>query len=139
VPRRDCSARRGRLSSTARDRPRGDHHAARRFAGEQENLARERPLEAAAGLDRGTDDDELGPALAGDARNVLAEVARARADDLAPHADPVRGRHGGRGHEPLLHAAELSVEVRVERQLALDDERRHEHDAGASVGCEPTG
>jgi hypothetical protein len=29
--------------------------------------------------------------------------------------------------------------MRVERQLALDDERRHEHDAGAAIGGEPAG
>ena len=43
-----------------------------------------------------------------------------RADDLAPHRDAVRGRDRGRGLEPLLQAHELSVEVCVERQLALE-------------------
>jgi hypothetical protein len=96
-------------------------------------------VEAAPGLDRGADDDELRPALRGKPRHVLPEAPRARADDLPPHADAVRARHGSRGLEPLLQAAELSVETGIERQLACDDERRDEHDAGASIGREPAG
>src|SRR6185437_9345045 len=49
---------------------------------EQEHLTGERAAEAAARLDRRADDDELGPALRGDACDVLAEPAGARADDL---------------------------------------------------------
>jgi hypothetical protein len=33
----------------------------------------------------------------------------------------------------------LAVEVRVERQLLRNDERRDEDDVGAAVGCEPAG
>jgi hypothetical protein len=39
--------------------------------------------------------------------------------------------------EPLLQAAQLAVHARVERQLALDKERRDENDPSAAVGGEP--
>ena len=41
--------------------------------------------------------------------------------------------------EPLLQARERAVDVRVERQLALDDQRPDEDDPHASVGGEPAG
>jgi hypothetical protein len=50
-------------------------------------------VEATAGLDRRADDDELGPALGGDAGDLLAEAPRPCAHDLPPHADAVRARH----------------------------------------------
>jgi len=75
----------------------------------------------------------------GDSRGVLAEASRPRAHDLPPHGDAVRGRHRGRRLEPLLELGEPAVHVRVERQLALDDQWSHEHDAGAPVGCETAG
>jgi hypothetical protein len=96
-------------------------------------------LEAPPGLDRGTDDDELGAALAGHARNGLAEASRPGADDLPPHADAVRGRDGGRGFEPSLQRDELAVELRVQRQLAVDDERSDEDDPGTAIGGETAG
>ncbi len=96
-------------------------------------------MEAAPRFDGCADHDELGAVLRGDARDVPAEAPRPRADDLLPHADAVRARHRGRGLEPLLQFAELSVEMRVQRQLALDDERDDEDDAGAAVGGEPAG
>jgi hypothetical protein len=46
-------------------------------------------VKATSRLDRSTDNDELGPALRGDARDVLAQASRSRADDLASHADAV--------------------------------------------------
>jgi hypothetical protein len=104
---------------------------------EQEHLARERAAEAAARLDRRADDDELGSALRGDACDVLAEPAGARADELPPHADAVRVRHRGGAFEPLLQVGELSVEVGVQRQLVLEDGRGDEHDPGPAVGREP--
>jgi hypothetical protein len=96
-------------------------------------------VEAAPRLDRRADDDELGAALGRDARDLLAETPRPRTHDLASHPDAVRARHRGRRLEPLLEARELPVEVRVERQLALEDGRRHEDDPGATVGGEPAG
>ncbi len=76
--------------------------------------------------------------LRGDARNFFAEASGARADDLPPHPDAVRARHRGRRLEPLLQTGEPAVHVRVQRQLALDDERRDEDDPGAAIGGEPT-
>jgi hypothetical protein len=96
-------------------------------------------MEASPRLDRGADHNELGPALRGDPGDVLPEAARPGADDLPPHADAVRGCNGGRGLEPLLQRDQLSVEVRVQWQLALDDERRDEDDPGSAVGGEPAG
>jgi hypothetical protein len=96
-------------------------------------------VESAPRLDRRADDDELGPALGRNARDLLAEVSGPRADDLSAHADAVRARDRSRRLEPLLQIHELPVEVRVDRQLALEYGRRHEDDPGASIGREPTG
>jgi hypothetical protein len=96
-------------------------------------------VEATAGLHRGADHDELRAALSGDARDVLAKLPRPRADDFSPHVDAVRSRHRRRGLEPLLESAELTVEMRVEGQLALDDEGCHKHDPRPAIGGEPAG
>jgi hypothetical protein len=96
-------------------------------------------MEAAARLHGRAHDDELGSALRGDAHDVLAEAPGSRAHDLPPHADAVRARHGGRGFEPLRDAGEPAVHVRVQRQLALDDERRDEHDPCAAIRGEAAG
>jgi hypothetical protein len=95
--------------------------------------------EAPPRLDRRTDDDELGPPLGGDTGDLLAEAPRPRAHDLPPHADAVRARHGSSRLEPLRQLGDLPVEVGIQRQLALDDERRDEDDLGAAVGREPAG
>ena len=96
-------------------------------------------MEPSPRLDRRADDDELRAAFRGDARNVLAEAPRPRANDLPPYSDAVGGRHGSRRLEPLLQGREPALEVRVQRQLALDDERRDEDDLGTAVGGEPAG
>ena len=96
-------------------------------------------MEAAPRLDRRTDNDELGAALCGDAGDFLAEASRPSADDLAAHADAVRARHRFRRLEALLQAAELSVEVRIQGQLPLEDGRSEQHDPGAAIGGEPAG
>jgi hypothetical protein len=137
VPRRDCSARRGRACTG--NRAGGDHHAARRVAQQEENLPRERAAEASPRLDRRPHHDELGAALGRDARDLLAEAAGARADDLLPDADAVRARDRGCGFEPFLQAGDRVVHVGLERQLVLDDERRDEDDPGTAVGREAAG
>jgi hypothetical protein len=90
-------------------------------------------MEAAAGLHGRTDDDELRAALCRDAGDVLAEASRPRADDFPPHGHAVRGSYGRRGLDPLPERREPAVHVRVQRQLALDDERRDEDDLGPAV------
>jgi hypothetical protein len=102
-----------------------------------QDIAWERLVEAAPRLDRCPHDYELGAALRRDASDVLAEPPRPRADDLAPHSHAVRARHRFRGPEPLLEARQLSVEVRIQRQLQLEHGRSDENDAGAAVGREP--
>jgi hypothetical protein len=77
--------------------------------------------------------------VGGDASDVLAEASRPRAHDLASHADAVRAGDRRRALEPLLQPAEPAVHVRIQRQLALDDERSDEDDAGAAVGREAAG
>jgi hypothetical protein len=94
-------------------------------------------VEASARLDRRSDDDQLSAAFRGHARDFFAEASRPRPDDLSAHRDSVRARDGGRRLEPLLQLGESAVEVRVQRQLALEDGRRDEHDARAAVGREP--
>jgi hypothetical protein len=96
-------------------------------------------MEAAARLDRRSHDDKLGAPLRRDPRHLLAEAAGTRADDLPPFAHAVGGRDRGRALEPLLEVGEPLVHVRVQRQLALDDERPDEDDAGAAIGGEPAG
>lgn len=96
-------------------------------------------MKAAPRLDRRTHDDELRTALRGDTCDVLAEASRPHSDHLAPHVDAVRGGHRGRRLEPLLQAAELSVEVRVQGQLPLEDGRSDQNDPGTAIGGEPAG
>lgn len=96
-------------------------------------------VEAAPRLDRRADDDEFGAALGGDPGDVLADTAGARADDLAADTDTVRGSDGSGGVETCAQRAEIGVEARLKRQLALDDERRHEDHPRATIGCEPAG
>ena len=96
-------------------------------------------MKATPRLDRRADDDQFGAMLRRDARNVLAEAPRAGADDLAPHGHTVRARHRGSGLEPLLQSGELAIHVGVQGELALDDERRNDDDAGTAVGREPAG
>jgi hypothetical protein len=74
---------------------------------------------------------------------VLGELGperpHARPHDRAADADAVRlGDRGGR-LEPPPQLRRLGAEVRIERQLSLDHERRHEHDARAAVSGEPAG
>jgi hypothetical protein len=96
-------------------------------------------VEAATRLDGRADDHELCPALRRHARDILAEAPRPRADDLPPHPDAVRAGHGGRGLQPIPQCGQLFVEVCVQRQLALDDERRDEDDVRAPICREPAG
>jgi hypothetical protein len=96
-------------------------------------------VEAAPRLDGRPDDHELRSPLGGHPRDLLAEAAGSGTDDLPPYVDAVGARDRGRGLETPLEAHALSVEMRVERQLALEDGRGHEHDTGAAVGREAAG
>jgi hypothetical protein len=94
-------------------------------------------VEAAARLDRRADNDELGPPVCGDRRDVLAEQSRPGPDDLAPHPDAV-GEGDRRGRvEPVAQLGDLRVEPRLQRQRPLDDERGDEDDARTAIGGEP--
>jgi hypothetical protein len=136
VPRRDCIRRCGRGRAPACDRAGGDHHAARRVAQQHQDLAGERAAEAAPRLDRRPHHDKLGPVLCGDAGDVLAEAPRSGAHELQPDADAVRAGDGSRVLEPFLECHELAVEVRVDRQLTLEDGGRDQDDPGAAIGGE---
>jgi hypothetical protein len=100
---------------------------------------RERAAKAAPRFDRRADDHELRAALRSEPCDVLAEAAGPGADDLAPHSNAVRACDGCCGLETILQGGERTVHVRVERQLALDDERRNEDDPSAAIGRQPTG
>jgi hypothetical protein len=133
VPRRDCSARRGH------DRSGGDHHAARGLSRKQQEVPGKRTPETAPRLDRRADDDELGVALRGHARDLLAEAARPRPHDLAANAHTVCGRDRGRRLQALVEVGDRGVEVGVQGQLALEHGWRDQHDPRAAVGREPAG
>jgi hypothetical protein len=94
-------------------------------------------VEAAPRLDRSADDDQLSAPLGGDSRDLLAEAPGTSTDDLAAHGDAVRARNRRCRLEPLSQTDELSVEVRVQRQLALEDGRSDEDDARSAIGGEP--
>jgi len=96
-------------------------------------------VEAAARLDGGADDDELRAMLGRGAGRVLPEASRTRPHDPPADADAVGLRDGRRRLEPSPQLHELAVELRVERQLARDDERRDEHDPRAPVRGEAAG
>ncbi len=72
-----------------------------------------------------------------DLGEVAAESALARADDAPANTDAVRVGDGGRAVEGRPEPRDLLLEVRVERQLLRDDERRDEDDVRAAVGREP--
>ena len=91
--------------------------------------------EAAPRLDGRAHDDELGPVVVGDLGDLLPEPACARPDDHASDAHAVRVGDRRRLVEVLTQLRE--IEVRVERQLLLDEERRHEDDARSAICREP--
>jgi hypothetical protein len=70
---------------------------------------------------------------------LAAERALAGADDAADGGDAVRLGDCAGLVERGAQLAHLTVEVRVERQLLRDDERRDEDDARAAVGGEAAG
>jgi hypothetical protein len=78
-------------------------------------------VEAAPRLDGRADDDELGAAFSCDSRDLLAEAPRPSADDFPTHGNAVRACHRCGRFEPVLEAGELSIEMRVQRQLPLED------------------
>ena len=96
-------------------------------------------MEAPPRLDRRADDHELRAALGRDAGDLLAEAPGPGTDDLVPDGHAVRARDRARGFDPLLQTHELPVEVRIDRQLALEDGGCNEHDPGAPVCCETAG
>ena len=96
-------------------------------------------MEAPPRLDRRADDHELRAALGRDAGDLLAEAPGPGTDDLVPDGHAVRARDRARGFDPLLQAHELPVEVRIDRQLALEDGGGNEHDPGAPVCRETAG
>ena len=69
-----------------------------------------------------------------DAGELEPDGALAGSNDEARRRYPIRlgdrGRRSERSEERFLFA----VEMRVERQLPRDDERRHQHDPRAPVG-----
>jgi len=77
--------------------------------------------------------------VAGHLGDLPADPARPCADEPAPRPEPVRVRDRGRMIEPIAQRTDLRVEVGVERQRLLDEQRRDEDDAGTAVRGEPAG
>ena len=95
--------------------------------------------EAPLGLDGGSDHDEGGAYVLGGVGDGASELAGPCAHDLSVRADAI-----ALGKRPL--AAELdterrflTVEVSIERQLPVDEERRQQEDARATIGGQPAG
>jgi len=70
---------------------------------------------------------------------LAPEGALTGADDPSGGGDAVRLGDGGCVRERGTERRDLAVEVRVERQLLRDDERRDEHDPRAPVCGEAAG
>ena len=96
-------------------------------------------MEATPGLDGSADDHELRAVVVGDLGELDAEGALAGAHDLPSHCDTVGLCDRCRVIELLLQLVELASEMRVERELLIDDEERYEHDARTAVRCEAAG
>lgn len=93
--------------------------------------------EASLRLDGGSEHDERGAYVLGGVRDGTSELAGSRTDDLSVRADPVE-----LGKRPL--AAELdterrllTVEMSIQRQLPVDEERRQQEDPRATIGGKP--
>jgi hypothetical protein len=96
-------------------------------------------VEATAGLDGSADDHELRAVVVGHLGELDAEGALAGTHDLPPHSDAVGLRDRCRVTELLLQLVELASEVRVQRELLIDDEGRDEDDARTAVRREAAG
>jgi len=68
--------------------------------------------------------------------DLAAEPANPGADEPASRPEAVRLRDRGGVVEPLPELADLLAEVGVQRQLPLDEQRRHQDDAGTAIGGE---
>ncbi len=93
--------------------------------------------EAALRLDCGSHHDEGGAHVLGGIGNRASELAGTRAHDLSVRADPI-----ALGERPLAAQLDtknlfLTVEVSIERQLPVDEERREQEDARTTIGGEP--
>lgn len=93
--------------------------------------------EASLRLDGGSDNDEGGANVFGGRGDGASQLAGPSAHDLPVRADAVT-----LGKRPL--AAELdtehlllAMEMGIERQLPLDEERREQENARATIGGEP--
>jgi hypothetical protein len=70
---------------------------------------------------------------------LLSERAFACANDPAGRGGAVRLGDCGRMIERPAEGRDLAAEVRIERKLLRDDERRDEHDARSAIGGEAAG
>jgi hypothetical protein len=104
---------------------------------EQKHIAWEGAAEPAPRFHGGADDEKLRAALGGGVGHLLRKAPGAGTDDLLPHGDAVGARDRDCRLDSPLEVSENVVHARVQRQLAIDDERRDEDDAGATVGGEP--
>ena len=96
-------------------------------------------MEATPGLDGSADDHELRAVVVGHLGELDAESALARTHDLPAHGDAVGLRDRRRVIELVLQLVDLASEVRVQRELLIDDEGRDEDDARTAVRCEAAG
>ena len=96
-------------------------------------------MEATPGFDGSADDHELRAVVVGHLGELDAEGALTGAHDLPAHSDAVGLRDRGRVIELFLQLVDLAPEVRVQRELLIDDEGRDEDDARTAVRCEAAG
>jgi len=77
--------------------------------------------------------------LGRDLGELMPERALSRADHLSMGRNAVRLGDGGCVRERRAECLELAVEMRVERKLLRDDQRRDEYDVRQAVGRQAAG
>jgi len=77
--------------------------------------------------------------LGRDLGELMPERALSRADHLSMGRNAVRLGDGGCVRERGAECLELAVEMRVERKLLRDDQRRDEYDVRPAVGRQAAG
>jgi hypothetical protein len=97
------------------------------------------PSEAAPRLDRRSDDDQHSLHVFGRCCQTWPELPVSSPDDASVRWNPIALRHRLLACKLRPKRGLLLIEMRVERQLELDEERCDQEHARAAVGRQPAG